>query len=175
MTELISEDQLGFIKGHQTQDTIRRTLHIIDEVQKRGESALLLSLDAEKAFDGVSWKFLYLCLEKFGFNTDSVNVIKTLYQDPKARIKINGNLTNWFKLERSTRQGCCLSPTLFAIFIEPLAQAIRENENIAGKEMKGTEPKIGLFADDILISLKHPDVCLPKLMKRLDSFCQAIN
>lgn len=62
---------------------------------------------------------------------------------------MNGKLTNWFKLEGSTRQGCCLSPTLSAIFTEPLAQAIQEDEGIAGIEVKGTEDKIGLFADDV--------------------------
>lgn len=159
MTKLISEDQTGFIKGRQAQDNIRSTLHIIEEVQKEGESA--------EAFDSVCWKFLYLCLEKF---TKSVLCIKTLYQDPRARLKINGNLTNWFKLERSTRQGCCLSPTLFAIFIEPLAQAIRQDEGIKGVEMKGTEHKIGLFADNVLIFLKQPNDCLPILMKLLESY-----
>ena len=71
MAELINEDQCGFIKGRQAQ---------VDsaEVQKKGESAMLLSLDAEKSFDSVSW---YLCFEKFGFKTDLVNVIKTLYQN----------------------------------------------------------------------------------------------
>jgi len=88
MTELIDDDQCGFINGRQTQDNIRRTLHIIEEVQKKGESALLLSLDAEKAFDSVSWKFLYLTLERFGFDTDSVNIIKTLYQDPRPRLEL---------------------------------------------------------------------------------------
>lgn len=168
MTELIDEDQ--FIKGRQTHDNIRRTLHVIQEVKRKGESALLLSLDAEKAFDSVSWKFLYLCLEAFGFSKESINCIQSLYQDPMARIQINGNLTNWFKLEGSTRQGCCLSPTLFAIFIEPLAQAIRQDEGIEGVVIKGTEHKIGLYADDILIHLTQPDRSLPQLLKRLDSY-----
>lgn len=89
MSELINEDQSGFIKGCQTNDNIRRTLHIIEEVQRRGESAVLLSLDAEKAFDSVCWKFLYLCLEKFGFNSGLVNCIKTLSR-PKGKNKNKG-------------------------------------------------------------------------------------
>lgn len=126
----------------------------------------MLSLDAEKGFDSVNWEFLYLSLEKLGFNTDSIGLMKLLYKNPKDRIKIKGSLTDWFNLERSTRQGCCLSPTLFAIDKEPLAQAIREDEDIKGIDVKGVEHKIGSFADDIFISIKDPDACVLKLMKK---------
>lgn len=78
-----------------------------------------------KAFDG---KFLYKVLERFGFSSKSIQSIKKLYQQPTARIQINGNLTDKISLQKSTRQGCCLSPTLFALFIEPLAQAVHQNK-----------------------------------------------
>ena len=170
MKDLIDEDQTGFIKGRQTQDNIRRTLHIVGEIQKTNKSAILVSIDAAQAFDSVNWTFLYKVMERFGFDKKSIQCIKTLYQEPTARVKINGSLSGSFRLERSTRQGCCLSPTLFAIFIEPLAQLIRESEEIIGVKIKGREHKVGLFADDVIVYLQNPDLCLPKLMGLLEDY-----
>lgn len=109
ISDLVDEDQTGFIVGPQTQDSIRRTIQIINTIQTHKSSAVLISLDAEKAFDSVNWNFLYLVLERFGFNKDSINCIKTIYQNPTARIRINGSLTERIELKRGTIQGCCLS------------------------------------------------------------------
>lgn len=172
MPDIIDEDQTGFIRGRQTQDNIRKTIHIVEEAQRRGDSAILVSIDAEKAFDSVNWVYLYNVLEKFGFNEKSIKCIKSLYHEPTARVKVNGSLTDRIKLERSTRQGCCLSPTLFDIFIEPLAQAIRQNQNIKGVEAGGLEHKLGLFADDLIAYMGQPDVGFPILMDLLEEYGQ---
>lgn len=149
MSELINADQAGFIRGRQTQDNIKRTLHIINHIQETDLQAIIFSLDAEKAFDSVNWHFL-----------TSVP-LKCICTNPSARIKINGNLARPFTLERGTRQGCPLPPLLFALVIEPLEQWIRQNSKInciKGISIKYDEHKIALFADDVLVYLKDPIV-----------------
>lgn len=73
--------------------------------------------------------------------------MQTLYDQPTARIKVNGNLSEAFTLQRGCRQGCSISPLLFAINLEPLSQWIKQNDNIKGIQMEGGEQKVALFAD----------------------------
>uniref|UniRef100_A0A3B3D4V0 Reverse transcriptase domain-containing protein n=1 Tax=Oryzias melastigma TaxID=30732 RepID=A0A3B3D4V0_ORYME len=166
--ELIDTDQTGFIKNRQTYDNIRRALHVIDMM--KSQKSVAISLDAEKAFDSVNWNYLYLVLSRFGFNNQIVNCLKSLYDSPSARIKINGDLSSILNLERGCRQGCPLNPTLFALFIEPLAQAIREQKDIRGITIGDSTYKVGLYADDILITLSNPNVSLPNLFTLLKKF-----
>lgn len=116
------------------------------------------------------WTFLYKVLERFGFHKIIIRTIQTLYDKPSARVKINGDLSNDFILQRGCRQGCPVSPLLFAIFIEPLSQWIRQNNDIKGVDMAGGEQKISLFADDVLIYLTQPEQSFPELMKSLESY-----
>ena len=108
----------------------------------------------------VRWEFLYLVLKRFGFNDKVVGCLKSIYHLPTARIKINGNLSGVDT--RGCRQGCPLSPTLFSLFMEPIAQVIREDAGITGISIKGRVHKVCLYADDVLVTLSEPDLSLPK-------------
>lgn len=138
-----------------TQDNIRKTFHILNHVIQNKIETALLSLDAEKAFDSVRWSFLYKVLHKFGFHQSLIEVIAALYEKPSARIKINGDLSDSFILERGTRHGCCVSPLLFAVLIEPLSQWIRQRPDITGVAMASGEQKLSLFADDLLLTITN--------------------
>lgn len=164
---LIHNDQTGFIHMRQTHDNIKRTLHIMDHIRQHKVKAMILSLDAEKAFDSVSWQYLYKVLNKFGFNELAINAIKAIYDNPTAKLKINGHISHPITLERGVRQGCAWSPLLFAIFLEPLAQYIRQNDKISGITINGVEHKIACYADDVLLYLRQPEMSLPEVMKFL--------
>ena len=168
--KIIKMDQTGFVSSRQTHDNIRRSIHVISHINQNKIPAMLISVDAFKAFDSVRWKFLFSVMEKFGFNQVFIKTVESLYSKPSARLKINGDLTDTFLLERSSRQGCPISPILFAIFIEPLAQWIRQNNSIKGIVMPGGEQKLALFADDILVYISSPTESLPALMSVLDEY-----
>lgn len=102
LPQLIHTDQDGFILQRQTHDNIKRSLHIMNHIEQNKLTALLVSLDAEKAFDSVSWAFLHEVLERFGFHSNFSNVIRSLYDKPSAGIKINGNLSNTITLHRGS-------------------------------------------------------------------------
>lgn len=72
----------------------------MEQARKGKKSTVLVSIDAEKAFDCVDWKFLNKVLERFGFSKKAIQCIKTLYQQPTARVKINGSLTDKIRQQR---------------------------------------------------------------------------
>lgn len=162
----------SIIQLDQTQDNIRRALYVLQHIKENHTEAMVMGMDAEKAFDSVRWDFLYSVLEKFNFHDIIIRTIKALYTDPTARIKINGSLSNSISLRRGCRQGCSASPLLFAIFLEPLSQSIKQKAQIQGIEIKGTCQKLALFADDVLIFLSSPDTSLPALMSEFAKFGQ---
>lgn len=135
---LIDTDQTGFVKYRQTQDNMRRPLYLVDHIKNSDTESVVISLDAEKAFDSVRWQYSYLTLKRFGFNDQINGCLRSLYCSPLGRIKMNGNLSQPVLLEGGCRQGCPLSPTLFSLFVEPLAQAIREANDITGIQVGDT-------------------------------------
>ena len=89
---------------------------------------IIISIDAEKAFDKIQHPFMIKTLQKAGIEGTYLNIIKAIYDKPTANIVLNGEKLKPFPLRSGTRQGCPLSPLLFNIGFEVLATAIREEK-----------------------------------------------
>ena len=105
---------------------------------------MILSIDAEKAFDKIQHPFLTKTLQKVGIEGTYLNVIKAMYDKPTVNIILNGEKLKEFPLRSGTRQGCLLSPLLFNIVLEVLATAIREEKEIKGIQIGKEEVKMSL-------------------------------
>ena len=89
---------------------------------------MIISIDAEKAFDKIQHPFLIKTLQRVGIEGNYLNVIKAIYDKPTTNIILNGEKLKAFTLRSGTRQWCPLSPMLFNVFLEVLARTIREEE-----------------------------------------------
>lgn len=112
---LINEDQTGFIKGCQSYNNMCRLLNMVQFFQQRSMQGLVLSLDAEKAFDRVEWPYLFNTLHKFGLGETFIRWINLLYKNTLSAVLTNGLRSPNFQTQRGTKQGCALSPLLFAL------------------------------------------------------------
>lgn len=152
---IIDTDQTGFIKGRYIGENIRTITDLIEYTSLKNQPGIILLLDFEKAFDTVIWPFLFRSLEKFNFGPMFINWVKTCYNDIESTVINNGNTAGFFTLHRGIRQGCPLSPYLFIIAVEILANAIRKNKTINGIKVDGTEFKLSQLADDTTLYLAN--------------------
>ena len=115
----------------------------------RDYQGIMTAIDFEKAFDSLNWNFLHKSLEFFGFGESFLGWIKTFYNNISSFVFNNGFSTPSFNVKRGVRQGDPLSPSLFIIVLELLALSIRNNDQIKGIEVGGSEIKLVTFADDM--------------------------
>ena len=86
---------------------------------------MIISIDAEKAFDKVQNLVMIKTLTKVGIEWTHLNIIKAIYDKPTANIILNGEKLKALLLKSGTRQVFPLSPLLFNILLEVLAKAVR--------------------------------------------------
>ena len=110
---------------------------------------MIISINAEKAFDKIQHLFIVKTLPKMGIEGTYLNIVKAIYDKPTANIILNGEKLKAFPLRSGTRQGCPLSPLLFDIVLEVLAIAIREEKEINGIRIRKAKVKLSLFADNM--------------------------
>lgn len=123
MSDLICEDQAGFLPSRPLKDNVRNIINIIEYLEVHNEKqAALIFLDTEKAFDNVSWIFMKRVLKKMDLGKIFLKAIEAIYTEQRANIIVNKTISDGYTVMKGTRQGCPLSPLLFILISEVLAQ-----------------------------------------------------
>ena len=128
---IVHHDQVGYIPGMQGFFNIPNSISVINRINKlKNKNHMILSIDAEKAFDKIQHPFLIKTLQKVGTEGTYLNMIKAIYDKPTVNIILNGEKLKELPLRSGTRQECPLSPLLLNIVLEDLDTAIREVKEI---------------------------------------------
>ena len=116
-------------------------------------------IDLRKAFDSIHRPALWKIHQQYGLPTKIVTVIQKLYEESSSAVRVNGDTSSWFQVETGVRQGCILSPLLFAIAIDWVLRRIMDNST-GGITWTEDESLCDLdFANDIALIDDHGTAC----------------
>ena len=151
LPNLIHSDQTGFVKGRFIGQNVRLLNDIMEYTELNKIPGIMVLIDFEKAFDTLEWHFLQNTLKHFNFGPNLRNWISVMYSDVESGIINGGYVTNYFKVSRGVRQGCPLSPILFILSAELLAQKIRQSSKSKGIKLPNkAEVKLSQFATTLI-------------------------
>ena len=89
--KILNHDQVGFIPGMQGWYNILKSINIIHHINNsKGKNHMIISIDAEKAFDKIQHLFTIIILCKVGIEGAFFNIVKAIYERPTANIILNG-------------------------------------------------------------------------------------
>ena len=127
--KILVEEQNGFRACRSCIDHLFVLCTVLRNRKLSGHETFLCFIDYKKAFDSVERHLLLFKLSQVGINGNMYRAISSLYSNPRSRVILNDNETEYFDCPVGVKQGDCLSATLFAIFINDLAIEIK-NSNI---------------------------------------------
>ena len=170
LPKIIHNSQTGFLKGRYIGENIRLLFELLEHFEEQNIPGMIFFSDFEKAFDSIDRDSLIKCLRYFNFEGSFINWIKLFYSNAKSCVSNNGHHSEFFPIQRGVRQGCPLSPYLFIIGIELLANQITTKENIKGITLAGSELKITCYADDASFILDGTQKSFETLIDVLENF-----
>jgi hypothetical protein len=170
---ILAEEQNGFRVGRSCIDHIFVMCTVLRNRKMLGKETFLCFIDYKKAFDSVDRNLLLFKLSNIGVSGYMYSAISSLYSNPKSRVILQDYSTDYFDCPVGVKQGDCLSPTLFAIFINDLAKEIK-NSGVGVKlniEDEITLINILLYADDIVL-FAESEIDLQSMLNIVEVWCE---
>lgn len=152
----LSEAQAGFRKGRGTIDHLFILTELIKGKMRRNECTEVTFLDLEQAYDSIPRRKLWVAVHDIGIKGKMWRVMRDIYRRNEMRVRVGESLSEPFTVNVGVRQGCPLSPVLFNIFINELANKLNPERGLRVITMNGEEAIIPslFFADDICLLTK---------------------
>jgi hypothetical protein len=172
----IVENQAGFRKNYSTSDQIFSLYAAVQKcLNKPGQKVYVAFIDFKKAFDKVDHAKLLDTLHKEGIKGKFFCAIQSMYDSLMACVRANGELSDFFDCPTGVRQGCVLSPALFSLFINQVANYVSEH-GVHGIQLLPNllELFILLFADDVALLSTTPGG-LQTQLNLLKECCDRLN
>lgn len=116
----LSDEQFGFREGLGTREALFCVRLLAQKICEFKKNLFICFIDFEKAFDQVLHGKLFEYLEQKGINSYELRLLKYLYYNQVASIKVDETFTKKIPIKRGVRQGCVLSPTLFNVYSEEI-------------------------------------------------------
>ena len=170
-SEILVDEQNGFRACRSCIDHLFVLCTILRNRKLSGKETFLCYIDYKKAFDSVDRNLLLYKLSQIGITGNMYRAISSLYSNPRSRVILNNeHETEYFDCPVGVKQGDCLSPTLFAIFINDLAIEIKKS-NIGVILEENMVVNILLYADDIVL-LAEKEQDLQSLLFIVENWCK---
>ena len=147
---ILIEAQAGFRPGMGTVDNIFVLHGLITHFINRGKKLYCCFIDFTKAFDYVVRDNLWFKLVKLGLRGRILNIVKSMYKNVKSKVKMYNMLGNEFFCSLGVRQGECLSPLLFSLFLNDIEDKFIQS-GFEGLDEDMFKLYMLLYADDIVI------------------------
>ena len=169
LEEKLVEEQGGFRAGRSTSDLVFTLNDTLLRRRRSGKHTFLFFIDFRKAFDTVWHTGLWKRLWDVGIRGKAWRILRSLYSNVSSSVIVQGDRSRWVRMHQGVRQGCPLSPYLFSIFVNTLAERLRE---VGGRVMVGNSSLYSLlYADDIVLLADNPGE-LQKMINVVDKFCR---
>lgn len=165
--QILADEQNGFRKSRACIDHIFSLTSIIRIRKHNKLSTYAAFIDFEKAFDRVDRNLLLYKLLQNGISKQIYNIIKNLYTNNQVTVNVNGYLTDLFNSNVGVKQGDSLSPSLFNLYINQLAEDLRM---LPGIMIGSRKVNCLLYADDLVL-LAESEINLQTLLTELERWC----